>query len=165
MTSRSLRGIRRTRWAGRSARPRGWAAGLARPAAATRRSQSRRQSPRSPRPGRVLSQPLVWRWRPRHPSRPQRRWFPQRAGPPPAPEPDAAVDPAVVSPAPAVTDVPAAQVTGREVTLAFGERRWRVRGLERASSFDVLRVNVMCSAPDSQGGTAFHVDTLDLYSA
>jgi len=90
---------------------------------------------------------------------------PSAAGPPPAPEPDAAVDPAVVSPAPAVTDVPAAQVTGREVTLAFGERRWRVRGLERASSFDVLRVNVMCSAPDSQGGTAFHVDTLDLYSA
>jgi len=64
-----------------------------------------------------------------------------------------------------VTDVPAAQVTGREVTLAFGERRWRVRGLDKASSFDVLRVNVMCSAPDSQGGTAFHVDTLDLYSA
>jgi DNA primase len=40
-----------------------------------------------------------------------------------------------------------------------------VRGLDRASSFDVLRVNVMCSAPDADGGSRFHVDTLDLYSA
>ena len=51
------------------------------------------------------------------------------------------------------------------MTLAFGERRWRVRGLDKASSFDVLRVNVMCSAPDADRGTRFHVDTLDLYSA
>ena len=47
----------------------------------------------------------------------------------------------------------------------FGERRWRVRGLDKASSFDALRVNVMCSAPDADGGSRFHVDTLDLYSA
>jgi hypothetical protein len=49
--------------------------------------------------------------------------------------------------------------------LSFGERRWRVRGLDRASSFDALRVNVMCSVPDGRGGVRFHVDTLDLYSA
>lgn len=90
------------------------------------------------------------------------------AGPPPPapePQPEAAVDRLAVSPAPAAADVPAAQVTGREVLLAFGERRWRVRGLDKASSFDVLRVNVMCSAPDGNSGTRFHVDTLDLYSA
>ncbi len=97
------------------------------------------------------------------------------AGPLPAPEPadpvaDAPpqapgpVSPAAVSPAPAA-DEPAPEVTGREVTLCFGERRWRVRGLDKASSFDVLRVNVMCSAPDAGGGARFHVDTFDLYSA
>jgi hypothetical protein len=58
-----------------------------------------------------------------------------------------------------------AQVSGREVKWRFGERRWRVRVLDRPSSFHVLRVNVMCSAPDAAGGTRFHVDTLDLYSA
>jgi DNA primase len=82
-----------------------------------------------------------------------------------AQEPPAPVPPAAVSPAPAAADEPVPEVTGREVVLTFGERRWRVRGLERASSFDVLRVNVMCSAPDADGGSRFHVDTFDLYSA
>jgi DNA primase len=75
------------------------------------------------------------------------------------------VDAAVVSPAPAPVGEPVAEVTGREVAWCFGERRWRVRGLDRAASFDALRVNVMCSAPGGAGGTGFHVDTLDLYSA
>ncbi len=88
------------------------------------------------------------------------------SSPPPAlPEPPAEVHPAVVSPAPVAAGEPGGQVTGREVVLAFGERRWRVRGLDKASSFDVLRVNVMCSAADAVGGSRFHVDTLDLYSA
>jgi DNA primase len=64
-----------------------------------------------------------------------------------------------------MADEPAAQVTEREMVLAFGERRWRVRGLDKASSFDVLRLNVMASVPDGPGGGRFHVDTLDLYSA
>jgi DNA primase catalytic core len=81
---------------------------------------------------------------------------------PATPEPPGVVGPAAVSPAPAA-DEPAPEVTGREVLLAFGERRWRVRGLDKASSFDVLRVNVMASVPDAGG--RFHVDTLDLYSA
>jgi DNA primase len=51
------------------------------------------------------------------------------------------------------------------VTLAFGERRWRVRGLDKVSSFNVLRVNVMASVPDGGGGARFHVDTFDQYSA
>lgn len=83
---------------------------------------------------------------------------PANGAPPRVPGP---VSPAAVSPAPAA-DEPAPEVTGREVTLCFGERRWRVRGLERASSFDVLRVNVMALVPD---GGRFHVDTFDLYSA
>jgi DNA primase len=48
----------------------------------------------------------------------------------------------------------------REVTLRFGPRRWRVRGIERAQAADTLRVNLMAATE-----TAFHVDTLDLYSA
>jgi DNA primase len=75
------------------------------------------------------------------------------------------VSPAAVSPAPAAAGEPVPEVTGREATLCFGERRWRVRGLDKASSFDVLRVNVMCSAPGGDGGARFHVDTFDLYSA
>ena len=82
------------------------------------------------------------------------------------PQPAVVTDPAAVSPAPVMADEPAARLTGREVMLAFGERRWRVRGLDKASSFEVLRVNVMASVPDGPGGGArFHVDTLDLYSA
>jgi DNA primase len=76
-----------------------------------------------------------------------------------------AVDPLLVSPAPAVSVEAAPVVSQREVVLSFGDRRWRVRGLDKASSFDLLRVNVMVSAPDGRGGLAFHVDTLDLYAA
>jgi DNA primase catalytic core len=75
------------------------------------------------------------------------------------------VDPLLVSPSPETSVEVAPVVTEREVVLSFGDRRWRVRGLERASSFDLLRVNVMVSAPDGRGGLVFHVDTLDLYSA
>jgi DNA primase len=55
------------------------------------------------------------------------------------------VEPAAVSPAPAEAAGPEPEVTGREVTLVLGERRWRVRGLDKASSFEVLRVNVMAT--------------------
>ena len=77
----------------------------------------------------------------------------------------AAVDPAAVSPAPAADGEPVPVVAGGEVSWRFGERAWRVRGLDKASSFEALRVNVMASAPDGQGGLRFHVDTVDLYSA
>lgn len=80
-------------------------------------------------------------------------------------EPAGVVDPLLVSPAPGPVGDSAPVVSEREVLLSFGDRRWRVRGLDKASSFDVLRVNVMVSAPDGRGGLAFHVDTLDLYSA
>jgi DNA primase len=47
-----------------------------------------------------------------------------------------------------------------EVTFRFGDRRYRVRGLERNTSFDLLKVNLLASR-----GEHFHLDTLDLYSA
>ncbi|MEO8387934.1 toprim domain-containing protein, partial [Polaromonas sp.] len=57
---------------------------------------------------------------------------------------------------------------GREVHIRFGEgaaaRAWRVRGLEKNLSPDVLKVNVRIAIASPDGG-AFHVDTLDLYNA
>lgn len=98
---------------------------------------------------------------------------PAESEPEPSPEPAELlvgpaepVPPSVVSPAlPTLAEEDMPLVSEREVLLSFGERRWRVRGLGKASSFDLLRVNVMCSVPDGRGGIRFHVDTLDLYSA
>jgi DNA primase catalytic core len=61
-------------------------------------------------------------------------------------------------PAPA-SDTPA-DVTENEIVMLFADRRWRVRGLAKNVSYDVLKVNVMVSC-----GERFHVDTLDLTSA
>jgi len=66
-----------------------------------------------------------------------------------------------------VSAVPAGPVAAQGLVLvdgqavvSFADRRWRLRGLEKNSSFDVLRANVLVSIEDR-----FHVDTLDLYSA
>lgn len=97
-------------------------------------------------------------------------------------EPEPVVEPIVVPTAPPVaaeqdvedepTDEPVEQgaVVGRELVIELGARRWRVRGLEKVTSFDVLRVNLLVTRTDrpraSQDAPAgFHVDTLDLYSA
>ncbi|OGB22624.1 MAG: DNA primase [Burkholderiales bacterium RIFCSPLOWO2_02_FULL_57_36] len=61
---------------------------------------------------------------------------------------------------PAPADTMEAMVAGNEIVLAFGERRYRVRGLSKNLAYDVLKVNVLASC-----GDAFHVDTLDLYNA
>jgi hypothetical protein len=101
---------------------------------------------------------------------------PARRGdaPPPEPVPFSAAVPAlagppagaaVVSPAPVMAAEEPPAVSGGEASWRFGERAWRVRGLDKASSFESLRVNVMCSVRDGQGGVRFHVDTTDLYSA
>jgi DNA primase len=88
------------------------------------------------------------------------------AGPPAAaPEPGPAVEPGSVSPAPtAGLPVPELSDTG-EAVIVLGDRRWRVRGLDKVTSFDLLRLNVLVSRPDARHGQVFHVDTLDLYSA
>ena len=70
-------------------------------------------------------------------------------------------------PAPAASPVPAApklevpaEVSEREVVIALGDRRYRVRGLGRNLAYDVMKVNLLAGR-----GEGFHVDTLDLYSA
>ena len=53
-----------------------------------------------------------------------------------------------------------AEVGDEQVVIRFGDRRYRVRGLEKNTAYGQLKVNVLASKD-----AAFHVDTLDLYSA
>jgi hypothetical protein len=72
------------------------------------------------------------------------------------------VEPLTATPEPAPpTEPPAADERGEEVVMSLGDRRWRVRGIAKNTSFDALRVNVLVA----RDGAGFHVDTLDLYSA
>ncbi len=77
--------------------------------------------------------------------------LPAVPNPPPAPTPAEAKAPSC--------DVPA-WVDKDEVVLRFGDRRWRVRGLMKNTSYAQMRVNVLCCKAD-----AFHVDSFDLYSS
>jgi len=72
------------------------------------------------------------------------------------PEPTAA-------PAPTI-DVPV-EKRGEDIFLMQGERRYRIRGLNKNLSYELLKVNVLLSGKTPRGESAFHVDTLDLYSA
>ena len=60
------------------------------------------------------------------------------------------------APAPDMT----AAITDQEIKLAFGERTYRIRGLNKNLSYEQLKVNVLVSQ-----GSHFHVDTFDLYNA
>lgn len=93
--------------------------------------------------------------------------------------PCAALPAQVVPEAPRAAAVPEAKSLGheREYVVTFGPRRYRVRGLEKNLSYEVLKVNLLASAPAievagvdaSPAGDArpqaVHVDTLDLYQA
>jgi DNA primase catalytic core len=70
----------------------------------------------------------------------------------------AAVPAAAQSAAPAADIV--AEVSDDEVIMSFGDRRYRVRGLAKNLSAEVLKVNVLASK-----GEAYHVDSFDLYAA
>jgi DNA primase catalytic core len=63
---------------------------------------------------------------------------------------------------PAVLPPPASQALGveHEHHFTFGERRYRVRGLEKNLSLQTLKINLLVSQDDQ-----VHVDTLDLYAA
>ncbi|MCA1601988.1 MAG: toprim domain-containing protein [Acidobacteria bacterium] len=74
--------------------------------------------------------------------------------------PDSEPPASPLPPAPAV-DEPL-QINGDEIVMICGDRRYRVRGLQKNLSFDALKVNVM-AAREGEGG--FHVDTIEMYSA
>jgi DNA primase catalytic core len=54
----------------------------------------------------------------------------------------------------------AAEVSQDEVTLSFGDRRYRVRGLAKNLSYETMKINLFIARED-----AYYVDTFDLYSA
>ena len=78
----------------------------------------------------------------------------------PSAEPSSSAAVPVAAPdAASATDI-AAEVTDDEVIVSFGDRRYRVRGLAKNLSAEVLKVNVLVSR-----GEAYHVDSFDLYAA
>ncbi len=82
-----------------------------------------------------------------------------------SPEPVAPTEPEPGPAAPAPTiDVPV-EMRGEDIFLQQGERRYRIRGLHKNLSYELMKVNVLLSGKTTRGESAFHVDTLDLYSA
>lgn len=75
--------------------------------------------------------------------------------------PAAPLPPLPASPLPAAPppDAPA-DVTDNALRMAFGERHYRVRGLEKNTSPELLKINLLAAC-----GERFHVDTFDLYAA
>jgi DNA primase len=70
------------------------------------------------------------------------------------------------SPVPAPPGVqPVVKLEAEELRVEIEDRRWRIRGLGKASSFELLRVNVLVARAHPRRGEVFHVDSLDLYSA
>jgi hypothetical protein len=70
---------------------------------------------------------------------------------------------ATAAPAPSI-DV-AVEMRGEDIFIQQGERRYRIRGLHKNLSYELLKVNVLVSGTTPHGESAFHVDTLDLYVA
>jgi DNA primase catalytic core len=79
-----------------------------------------------------------------------------------SPEPVAPTEPSA-APAPTI-DVPV-EMRGEDIFVQQGSRRYRIRGLNKNLSYELLKVNVLVSGTTPRGESAFHVDTLDLYSA
>ena len=64
-------------------------------------------------------------------------------------------------PAPEAKTPLEAESEGDDVVFRFGDRRWRVRGLDKNAGPEQLRVNLLVA----RDGGGFHVDTLELYAA
>ncbi|MCP4935602.1 MAG: toprim domain-containing protein [bacterium] len=69
-------------------------------------------------------------------------------------------EPTEASPQPKPADAIEAEVTEHEINMTFGDRQYRIRGLQKNLSFEVLKVNVLVRRNE-----AFHVDALELYNA
>ena len=78
---------------------------------------------------------------------------------PAEPEPEPSSLAAEAAAPPPAADI-AAEVSDDEIVVSFGDRRYRVRGLAKNLSAEVLKVNVLASK-----GEAYHVDSFDLYAA
>lgn len=71
--------------------------------------------------------------------------------------PDAALP--LVPPPHVPAEVPI-EIGAEEIAITLGDRRYRVRGLAKNLSYDLIKINLLVSR-----GDGFHVDTLDLYAA
>ena len=86
------------------------------------------------------------------------------------PDMDTEVTPEPVLPAAAVPPAPSSPVdantesNNRELTLQQGDRRYRIRGLDKNTGLDSLKINLLVAreSPDGQG-EIIHVDSFDLY--
>ncbi len=56
----------------------------------------------------------------------------------------------------------AVEMRGDDVVLKFGDREYRVRGLRKNTSAELLRVNLRVMGVNAHGDVALHVDTLEL---
>jgi DNA primase len=72
---------------------------------------------------------------------------------------DSKPETAAMPPGLSVIDMPVT-IDGDEITMLRGDRRYRIRGLGKNLSHELLKVNVLVSR-----GERFYVDALDLYSA
>ncbi|QDT07438.1 DNA primase [Rubripirellula lacrimiformis] len=75
-----------------------------------------------------------------------------------------AAEPPAASPVPAMQEPQTldAEITQTGIVMTIGNRVYRVRGLDRNTSIDSMKLNVMVRREDAE---RFFVDTLDLYAA
>jgi DNA primase catalytic core len=76
----------------------------------------------------------------------------------------AVLPPAALMPFAAPADV-TVELRGEDVLLRFGDREYRVRGLQKNMSGELLRVNLRVMGVNAYGDMALHVDTLELNAA
>jgi hypothetical protein len=94
----------------------------------------------------------------------------RRARPEPVvvPAPPASADEEPVQVQEAVSTPPPEPVADdptHEVVIEVDDRRYRVRGLEKNTSYAVMKVNLLVSRIGDDAGSPFHIDSLDLYVA
>ena len=73
-------------------------------------------------------------------------------------KPEKTLSASVKPPSPQEPTVP--KVSEHEIKVSYGNRDYRVRGLQKNTSYEVLKVNVLVKIDET-----IHVDTFDLYSA
>jgi DNA primase catalytic core len=84
------------------------------------------------------------------------------------PEPSIAAEPEHVLPLAAVlppVEPPPFEVRGEDVFLRYGDREYRVRGLAKNTSPELLKINLRVLGVNRHGDMALHVDTLEMSSA
>ncbi len=75
-------------------------------------------------------------------------------------------EPELVAPMPFTAPAEVAvEMRGEDVLLRFGDREYRVRGLRKNLSDDMLRINFRVMGVNAYGDMALHVDTLELNAA